>query len=220
MDRKQELLQKISALFYKKGYEKTTIRDISRHLGMTNAGLYHHFKNKQEMLFDIMKEPMEEALVSMRQELPNIKNAEEKIAWIIRSHINYYSENKSQTKVLVHERGALEAKYAKIIGEKEREYVQFIKQVLGQILRESFHATITVEVATFCLLGMLNWLVHWYDPGGKVTPDELASNITTIFLKGVKAGSETLQGRSLRTEHRSNKKKTSEASKRNPLFHS
>jgi AcrR family transcriptional regulator len=186
MNRKQELLKKISTLFYKKGYEKTTIRDISRHLGMTNAGLYHHFKNKQEMLFDIMKDPMEEALVSMRRELPHIKNAEEKIAWIIRSHIHYYSENKSQTKVLVHERGALETKYAKIIGEKEREYVEFIKQVLAQILQESFHATVTVEVATFCLLGMLNWLVHWYNPDGKVTPDELASNITTIFLKGVR----------------------------------
>jgi AcrR family transcriptional regulator len=189
MNRKQELLQKISDLFYKKGYEKTTIRDLSHHLGMTNAGLYHHFRNKQEMLFDIMKEPMEDALVTMRRELPNIKNAEEKIAWIVRSHIKYYSENKSQTKVLVHERGALEAKYAKIIGEKEREYVEFIKQVVGQIIKKSAHISITTEVATFCLLGMLNWLVHWYNPGGKVSPDELASNITTIFLKGLKGRS-------------------------------
>jgi AcrR family transcriptional regulator len=190
MSRKQELLHKISDLFYKKGYEKTTIRDISRHLGMTNAGLYHYFKNKQEMLFDIMKDPMEEALVTMRRELPNIKNAEEKIAWIIRSQIKYYSENKSQTKVLVHERSALEAKYAKIIGEKEREYVEFIKQVVGEIIQESLHISVTLEVATFCLLGMLNWLVHWYNPGGKISPDELASNITTIFLKGLRGGTD------------------------------
>ena len=189
MNRKQELLQKISDLFYKKGYEKTTIRDISRHLGMTNAGLYHHFKNKQEMLFDIMKDPLEEALVTMRRELPNIKNGEEKITWIIRAHIKYYSENKSQTKVLVHERSALEAKYAKIIGEKETEYVEFIKQVVGQIIKKNSHISITTEVATFCLLGMLNWLVHWYNPRGKVSPDGLASNITTIFLKGIKGRS-------------------------------
>ena len=190
MSRKQELLQKISDLFYKKGYEKTSIRDISLHLGMTNAGLYHYFKNKQEMLFDIMKDPMEEALVTLRRDLPNIKNAQDKIAWIVLAQIKYYSENKSQTKVLVHERGALEAKYAEIIGEKEREYVEFIKQVVGQIIKENSHASITTEVATFCLLGMLNWLVHWYNPGGKVSPDELASNITTIFLKGLKGRSD------------------------------
>jgi AcrR family transcriptional regulator len=190
VSRKQELLQKISDLFYKKGYEKTSIRDISLHLGMTNAGLYHYFKNKQEMLFDIMDYAIEDALVTMRRELPNIKNAEDKIAWIIRSQIKFYSDNRSQTKVLVHERGALEAKYAEIIGEKEREYVEFIKQVVGGIIQESLYVSVTLEVATFCLLGMLNWLVHWYNPGGKISPDELALNITTIFLKGLKGGTD------------------------------
>ncbi len=189
MSRKQELLQKIADLFYKKGYEKTSIRDISLYLGMTNAGLYHYFKNKQEMLFDIMDYAIEDALVSMRQKLPVIKDPEEKIAWIIRSQIMFYSENKSQTKVLVHEREALETNYAKIIKEKEREYVEFIKQVVKELLSTNPHALITVEVATYCLLGMLNWLVHWYDPYGKVTPDELASNITTLFLKGLKGES-------------------------------
>jgi AcrR family transcriptional regulator len=190
VSKKQELLQKISDLFYKKGYEKTSIRDISLHLGMTNAGLYHYFKNKQEMLFDIMDYAIEDALVTMRSELPKIKNAEDKIAWIIRSQIKFYSDNRSQTKVLVHERGALEAKYAEIIGEKEKEYVEFIKQVVGEIIQESLHVSVTLEVATFCLLGMLNWLVHWYNPGGKISPDELASNITTIFLKGLKGGAD------------------------------
>jgi AcrR family transcriptional regulator len=190
MNRKPELLQKISVLFYKKGYEKTSIRDISQHLGMTNAGLYHYFKNKQEMLFDIMNDAMERALVTMRQELPHAKNAEEKIDWIVRAHIKFYSENKSQTKVLVHEKGALEENYAEIIEKKEKEYVEFIKQVLREIIGESFHTPVTVEVATFCLLGMLNWLVNWYNPKGKVSPDELASNITTIFLKGLKGRSD------------------------------
>jgi AcrR family transcriptional regulator len=186
MSRKQELLQKISDLFYNKGYEKTSIRDISQHLGMTNAGLYHYFSNKQEMLFDIMTYGIEDALVAMRRELPYLKSAEDKIAWIVLAQIKFYSDNRSQTKVLVHERGALEAKYAEIIGEKEKEYVEFIKQVVREIIQENSHISISVEVATFSLLGMLNWLVHWYNPGGKVSPEELASNITTIFLKGLK----------------------------------
>ena len=190
MNKKQELLKKISELFAKKGYEKTSIRDIAAHLGMTNAGLYYYFRNKQEMLIDIMNYGIEDALLTMRRELPHIKSAEDKIAWIIRAQIKFYSENKSQTKASIHERGALEAKYAKIIGEKERKYVDFIKQVVWQIIQENPHISISVEVATFCLLGMLNWLVHWYNPGGKVSPDELASNITNIFLKGLKGGTD------------------------------
>jgi AcrR family transcriptional regulator len=186
MNRKEDLVQKISVLFAQKGYEKTSIRDIAAHLGMTNAGLYYYFKNKQQMLVEIMNYGIEQALGRMRQELPRMKNAEEKIAWIVRAQIDFYAQNKSQTKASIHERGALEAKYAKMMDKKQKEYVEFVKQVIEQIIQENPDITISVEVATFTLLGMLNWLVHWYDPGGRVSPGELSDDITHIFLNGLK----------------------------------
>jgi AcrR family transcriptional regulator len=185
-NRKEELLQKISDLFAKQGYEKTSIRDIAAHLGMTNAGIYYYFKNKQQMLVDIMNYGIDQALARMRQELPQIKSTEEKIAWIVRSQIEFYSKNRSQTKASVYESGALEAKYAKTMHKKDKEYVQLVKQVVEQIVGENPDIAITTEVATVSLLGMLNWLVHWYDPEGRVPPDELARNITNIFLTGLK----------------------------------
>ena len=189
MTRKEELLLKISDLFSKKGYERTSIRDISSHLGLTSAGLYHHFRSKQEMLFEIMNYPMEQALATLRQELPGIKDPEAKITLIVRAQIRFYAENPSQTRVVVDERETLEAKYAETIKKKEREYVGLIKQNVKQILQKNRYASVTAEVATFCLLGMLDRVVHWYNPKGKIPPDELASNITTIFLNGLKGRS-------------------------------
>ncbi|RJR49169.1 MAG: TetR/AcrR family transcriptional regulator [Desulfobacteraceae bacterium] len=185
MNKKQELLEKIAELFYKNGYEATSIRQICRNLGMTSAGLYYHFKNKQEMLFEIMNSAIEDALVSMRRELGKKSGAEDKIEWIIRAHIMFYCKNKCQTKVLVHERGTLENEYAEIIREKEREYVQVIRKVLMQITLENGR-DVPVDAAVFYLLGTLNWIVHWFDPGGKISPDELADSVTTLFMNGVK----------------------------------
>ncbi len=186
MSRKEEILKKISDLFARKGYEKTSIRDIAAHLGMTNAGLYYYFKNKQEMLVDIMNYGMEEALARMKRELPLMKSGEEKLEWIIRAQIEFYSKNQSQTKASIHERGALEAKYAKIMDKKEKEYVEWVKHVISEIIRDNPRITVGTEVATYSLLGMLNWLVHWYNPHGKVPPAELTSNILSIFLNGIK----------------------------------
>ena len=190
MDKKQELLRKIAELFYENGYEKTSIRDISRALGMTNAGLYYYFENKQEMLFEIMDGAIEDALVSIRREIGKIESAEDKIAWIIQAHIKFYCENKAQTKVLVYEKASLEAKYSEIIKGKESEYIELMRQVLGQIIQGNFQVSIPINVATFSLLGMLNWVVHWFKPEGKVSPDELADYITTIFLNGLKGKSD------------------------------
>jgi AcrR family transcriptional regulator len=184
-NRKEELLEKISGLFAKKGYEKSSMRDIAAHLAMTKAGLYYYFENKQQMLVDIINYGMDQALSEMRQELPQIRNTEEKVEWIIRRQIDFYSQHQSRTKVSIHERDALEAKHARIISKKEKEYVKIVKQVIKQIIDEN-RANISPQVATFSLLGMLNWLVHWYDPRGKVPPDRLASNILSLFLAGIK----------------------------------
>jgi AcrR family transcriptional regulator len=196
MTKKEELLRKISSLFAEKGYDKTSIRDIAAHLGMTNAGLYYHFKNKQQMLVDIMNQGMDNALTRMERELPLIGTAEERIAWIIRSQIDFYAKNKSQTKASIHERAALEPKYARIMDRKEKKYVEFVKQAVSGIIREHPSITISQEVAAYSLLGMLNWLVHWYDPEGTVPPDELASSIFAIFLNGLKGEATSHRGTS------------------------
>jgi AcrR family transcriptional regulator len=184
-NRKEELLRKISGLFAKRGYENSSMRDIAAHLGITKAGLYYYFENKQQMLVDIINYGMDQALSKMRQELPQIRNTEEKVEWIIRRQIDFYSQHQSQTKVSIHERDALEAKHARIIAKKEKEYVKIVKQVVKDIIDEN-RADINPQVATFSLLGMLNWLVHWYDPQGEIPPDRVASNILSLFLAGIK----------------------------------
>jgi TetR/AcrR family transcriptional regulator, cholesterol catabolism regulator len=187
MSRKEELLQKISELFAKQGYEKTSIRDIAAYLGMTNAGVYYYFKNKQQMLIDIMNHGMDDALSTMRKELPQLKSAEERIEFIVRAQITFYAKNKSQTKASIHEMGTrLDVKHAKAMDKKQQEYVGFIRQAIEQIIQENPYIAIKAAVATYSLLGMLNWLVHWYDPDGEVSPDELISSIAHIFLTGLK----------------------------------
>src|SRR3954452_14539032 len=41
-------------LFAKHGYEKTSLREIAGHLGMTKAALYYHYQSKQALLLSII----------------------------------------------------------------------------------------------------------------------------------------------------------------------
>mgnify|MGYP003694489307 CR=1 FL=1 len=41
-------------LFRDRGYDATSVSDVARALGMTKAGLYHHFESKEALLFEIM----------------------------------------------------------------------------------------------------------------------------------------------------------------------
>ncbi|HUZ65183.1 MAG TPA: TetR/AcrR family transcriptional regulator [Acetobacteraceae bacterium] len=48
--RRSELLDFAQALFFERGYERTTVSDIIEKAGVSKGGFYHHFASKEEML--------------------------------------------------------------------------------------------------------------------------------------------------------------------------
>ena len=48
------ILETAMKLFIEKGYEQTTLQDIADAIGMTRGAIYHHFKDKAEMVDAVM----------------------------------------------------------------------------------------------------------------------------------------------------------------------
>jgi AcrR family transcriptional regulator len=185
MKKKEQILQDIAKLFYEKGYEKTSIRDISRSLNISKPGLYYHFENKQEMLFNIIYEFMEKVLINLRENMDLIQNPEEKLLYIIQSHIRFFVKYPAQTKVVIYEVHSLEGEYAERFKINQLEYIGIIKNVIKEIMEETGYK-MDINVATFCLMGMLNWIVQWYKPEGRVPPESLARDMCVFFISGLK----------------------------------
>src|SRR3979411_2904464 len=45
------LLTIAARLFYEKGYDATSTRDLARALGIQSSSLYHHIDNKEDLLY-------------------------------------------------------------------------------------------------------------------------------------------------------------------------
>ena len=48
-------------------------------------------------------------------------------------------------------------------------------------------ADLDIQVASYGLLGMLNWLYKWYDPKGRLGVHEVAEQFTSLALAGLAA---------------------------------
>ena len=48
--RRREIVLVSAAVFMKKGYDRTNVRELSSALGMTKGGLYHYIGSKDDML--------------------------------------------------------------------------------------------------------------------------------------------------------------------------
>jgi len=72
--RVRQLLSVAERLFLKKGYRATTVEEIARGAGLTKGAFYHHFKNKEDILYAMVKYTAEQFIQGL-MELPPGKMA-------------------------------------------------------------------------------------------------------------------------------------------------
>ncbi|GAA4401971.1 TetR/AcrR family transcriptional regulator [Quisquiliibacterium transsilvanicum] len=53
---RERILHAAARLFRERGYQRTTVRDIAERVGILSGSLFHHFRSKEEMLLEIMRE--------------------------------------------------------------------------------------------------------------------------------------------------------------------
>lgn len=67
-----DILKKASDLFSEKGYAATSMSDLASALGLSKAGIYHHFESKESILKNLVGSTLSEinALLSEYEKLP------------------------------------------------------------------------------------------------------------------------------------------------------
>jgi AcrR family transcriptional regulator len=183
-DRIADLLQHATNVFFQKGYEGASMRDISRESGMSLAGLYHYFDSKERLLYLIQKQAFDTNLEEIKRKLASTRDAEERVRMFIRNHLEYFLTNKKQMKVLSHEDEALTGEMAREIRELKREYYKLCAALIDGMKREK-GLEFSSRIAVLSLFGMVNWIYTWHNPKTDADAGALAQQMADIFLCGI-----------------------------------
>ena len=76
------------------------------------------------------------------------------------------------------------------LGGEPRERIETMKRRYSRVATDIVEELadgrpgIDLRVATFSLFGMMNWIYNWYRPGRDVPVEELADDISRLFLRG------------------------------------
>src|ERR1039458_148558 len=74
-----KILEHATAIFYEKGYEGASIRDLSRASGMSLAGLYYYFKSKEKLLYVIQRHLFLSVMDLIRERLREESDPEQRV---------------------------------------------------------------------------------------------------------------------------------------------
>jgi len=182
--RLSEILAHATEVFDEKGYEGASMRDLSRATGMSLAGLYYYFDSKEKLLYLIQKHAFTTIVSRLRERLKSVSDPEERIRICILNHLEYFLANQKGMKVLSHEDEVLKNHYGAEIAAMKREYYQICVDLL-QGLKQARGLEFSTRTAVLSLFGMMNWIYTWYKPRTDGGAEELAQEMTNIFLRGV-----------------------------------
>ena len=186
-----EILETAAEVFYEKGYEGASMRDLSRRSGMSLAGLYYYFESKEKLLYLIQRHTFTTVLDRLRERLPEAVSPEDAVRIMIRNHIEYFVANMTAMKVLSHEADTLKNDFGQQIQAIKREYYRICVGLLEELRkarlgksapppRKNEHRT-----SVLSLFGMMNWIYTWYNPQVDPDSEELADQISDMYLRGV-----------------------------------
>jgi AcrR family transcriptional regulator len=65
-ERRNEILDGAQALFFERGYERTTVSDVIAKVGISKGGFYHHFTAKEDLLEAITARLAQDAVARVR----------------------------------------------------------------------------------------------------------------------------------------------------------
>jgi TetR/AcrR family transcriptional regulator, cholesterol catabolism regulator len=182
-----EILDHATDVFCKKGYEGASMRDLSRASGMSLAGLYYYFQSKERLLFLIQKHTFTTIVEQLKARLEGVSDAEERVRIFILNHLEYFLSNQAAMKVLSHEDDALKNGFASEVAAIKREYYRICVGLLDELKRER-GLQLSTRIAVLGLFGMMNWIYTWHNPRVDADADELARQMSDIFLRGVMNG--------------------------------
>jgi TetR/AcrR family transcriptional regulator, cholesterol catabolism regulator len=183
-----EILVHATDVFCKKGYEGASMRDLSRASGMSLAGLYYYFESKERLLFLIQKHTFSTIVQRLKARLEGVGDPEQRIRIFVLNHLEYFLANQAAMKVLSHEAEVLKNGFASELAAIKREYYRICLGLLDDLKRER-GLQLSSRIAVLSLFGMMNWIYTWHNPRVDADAENLAGEMSDIFLRGVLPGS-------------------------------
>jgi len=179
-----KILAHATDVFYEKGYEGASMRDLARHSGMSLSGMYYYFESKERLLYLIQKYTFTTIVERLRERLKEEADPERRIRAFILNHVEYFLANQKAMKVLSHEDEALKNGFGAEIAAIKREYYRICLGLLDDYKRAR-QPHFSSRTAVLSLFGMMNWIYTWYNPRMDPNADKLAEEMGDIFLRGI-----------------------------------
>jgi AcrR family transcriptional regulator len=185
-ERWAQILDVAAQVFFEKGYDATSLQDIANRTGILKGSIYYYIETKEDLLANLLREAHEKGLRAIRPIAESAADPIQRLAAMIRSHIDYVCNDRARTAVFLHERQRLSPQKRKeCLGDEHAYPKLFEKVILEGQKAGSIQRRLDAHLTALCLIGSLNSLYEWFQPTGKFSVPAITEHYVAVCLSGI-----------------------------------
>ncbi|MET4061094.1 AcrR family transcriptional regulator [Arthrobacter sp. UYP6] len=187
MNIKEELARVSVDLFSTQGYAKTSVQQIVDAAGVTKGALYHYFNSKDDLLFEIYDRILTLQHRNLEEIAARNLPLEETVRTVCEDVIITSIEWIREGTVFFRSQHMLSPDRMEDVKIRRRRYNEIFGALITRGQAEGlFRRDIPTAVLVANFFANPHYLSFWYQPHGTLTRQQVATQLTDLYLAGLR----------------------------------
>jgi AcrR family transcriptional regulator len=181
-----KIVQALILLLEQKEFNAITTAEIAKKAGVTEALIYKYFKDKRDLLHQVLRVYLEQYEVQLEHDLKGIKGALNKLRKLIWSHINAYATNKVFARIMLVEARTHPDFYKSETYQLVKRYSDMVLSIIDEGVRsKEIRDDIPAKLIRYGILGSIEQIcLSGITFDREISPDELCEDLLELLIKG------------------------------------
>ena len=180
-----DILKSAAKAFRRLGYHGATVEEIAAALHMKKGNLYYYFKNKEEILFACHEYSHDRLQELLDQVVRSTAPPDAKLRRLIISAVHVILDELHGTALLLDLEALSPAHLKSIIVRRDR-FDRGMRMILEEGIATGLFAPGDPKLLAFAMLGALNWIARWFNPGGPASSEQIATRFADYLIAGLR----------------------------------
>lgn len=179
----------------KHGFEAASLRDIAKEVGIRAPSLYNYISSKEQLLYELMKDPLTSMLTEYRALVKNIDEPVGKLRVFVQVHLNFHLHSRLDVFIGNMELRSLSASHYRTISNLREEYARALQGIIEEGVKAGVFDSPEPRVMSLVMLGMLSGVCNWYQPNGAMSAADMTELHTDLAFRMLGAGPAAAQAK-------------------------
>ncbi|HYU67107.1 MAG TPA: TetR/AcrR family transcriptional regulator [Jatrophihabitantaceae bacterium] len=179
------LLAVVVKVFNEKGYDGTSMEELSHRLGRTKSAIYHHVSGKEELLRLVLDRALDALFAVTDERAFHTGRAIERLEYLVRRSVLVLADELPYVTLLLRVRGNTKVERRALA--RRRKFDRIVSDLVAEAEAEGdVRPDVDPAITARLLFGTVNSLIEWYRPRGEQAARELADAVCTIAFGGLR----------------------------------